>query len=127
MILRNFLLLYNSCTAQFSYAPTEFQLELVESLNYLKSLESSDIPELQFEIERKFARSKNDRYVSRECGLLKNFEEKLLKLYEDYAEKPWIPVGGTKCLLQLKAYQKDLEEKHPTALRMCDSWGEPYR
>lgn len=127
MALPIFSLLYGWCFAQFSYVPSEIQLDLVESLKIVKALSQNDLKQIELEIERKRGKSVNDRYVTRNCGLLKNFEEKLKKLYEDYADKPWIPLGGTKCLLELKAYQKDLEEKNPTALRMCDSWGEPYR
>ena len=36
-------------------------------------------------------------------------------------------MGREKCLNELKFYAEDIKNKHPSALRMCDSWGEPFR
>ena len=55
-----------------------------------------------------------------------DFESKLETYYQE-AEGDENRVFDPSCKEALKQYQADLSEGRPEAVKMCDSWGEPYR
>ena len=64
------------------------------------------------------------------CGLLPNFEAKLMEYYDaaelENVEEENRPFDRN-CLSALTNYQTDLIDGEPEAVGMCDSWGAPFR